>query len=79
MVGNDIGVTVGGAAGSHFELNVAKPLIAFNNLQSIRLLGDACNSFADNCVRGIQPNRQKIDELMRSSLMLVGTMWWFFM
>jgi len=71
VVGNDIGVSFGGAAGSHFELNVAKPLIAFNNLQSIRLLSDASLSFAENCVRGIEPNRQRIDELMRSSLMLV--------
>jgi aspartate ammonia-lyase len=71
VVGNDMGVTVGGAAGSHFELNVAKPLIAFNNLQSIKLLAEASVSFADNCVSGIQPNVDRIDELMRSSLMLV--------
>jgi len=71
VVGNDMGVTVGGAAGSHFELNVAKPLIAFNNLQSIKLLAEASVSFAENCVRGIQPNIDRIDELMRSSLMLV--------
>ena len=71
VVGNDMGVTLGGAAGSHFELNVAKPLIAFNNLQSIKLLGQASVSFAENCVRGIAPNLERIDELMRSSLMLV--------
>ena len=67
VVGNDMGVTVGGAAGSHFELNVAKPLIAFNNLQSLKLLAEASVSFADNCVRGIQPNVDRIDELMRST------------
>ena len=71
VIGNDTGVSLGGAAGSHFELNVAKPLIAFNNLQSIKLLGEACVSFAENCVRGIEPNLSRIDELMRSSLMLV--------
>ena len=65
VVGNDIGVTLGGAAGSHFELNVAKPLIAFNNLQSIKLLGQASVSLAENCVRGIAPNLERIDELMR--------------
>jgi fumarate hydratase class II len=71
MPGKDMGVTLGGAAGSHFELNVAKPLIAFNNLQSIKLLSQASVSFAENCVRGIAPNLERIDELMRSSLMLV--------
>jgi len=71
VVGNDMGVTLGGAAGSHFELNVAKPLIAHNNLQSIRLLSEASVSFAENCVRGIEPNLERIDQLMRSSLMLV--------
>ena len=71
VIGNDAGVALGGAAGSHFELNVAKPLIAFNNLQSIKLLSEASVSFAENCVRGIVPNLERIDELMRSSLMLV--------
>jgi fumarate hydratase class II len=71
VVGNDMCVTMGGAAGSHFELNVAKPLIAHNNLQSIRLLSEASVSFAENCVRGIEPNLERIDQLMRSSLMLV--------
>ena len=71
VIGNDMGVTIGGAAGSHFELNVAKPLISYNNLQSIRLLSDACVSFADNCVVGIEANKPRIDELMNSSLMLV--------
>jgi fumarate hydratase class II len=71
VIGNDAGVALGGAAGSHFELNVAKPLIAFNNLQSIKLLSEASVSFAENCVKGIVPNLERIDELMRSSLMLV--------
>ena len=70
VMGNAVSVSVGGATG-HFELNVFKPLIAFNNLQSLRLLGDAAISFTDNCVAGAEPNRERIDELMRSSLMLV--------
>ena len=70
VMGNAVAVSVGGANG-HFELNVFKPVIAFNNLQSIRLLGDAAVSFADNCIVGAEPNDQRIDELMRSSLMLV--------
>merc|ERR1712196_328078 len=74
VVGNDFGVTLGGACGSTFELNVAKPLIAYNNLQSIRLLSDSCVSFTDNCLVGIEANKQRIDELMRSSLMLVTSL-----
>ena len=70
VFGNDVAVTVSGATG-HFELNVFKPVIAYNNLQSIRLLGDASRSFTDNCVLGIEANQARIDELMRSSLMLV--------
>ena len=70
VMGNSVSVSVGGSNG-HFELNVFKPVMAFNNLQSIRLLGDAAVSFTDNCVVGIEPNYQRIDELMRSSLMLV--------
>ena len=70
VMGNDVAVGVGGATG-HFELNVFKPLMAYNNLQSIRLLGDAAVSFTDNCVVGIEANTERIDELMRSSLMLV--------
>jgi len=70
VMGNAVAVSVGGANG-HFELNVFKPVIAFNNLQSIQLLGDAAVSFADNCIIGAEPNDQRIDELMRSSLMLV--------
>ena len=70
VLGNDVAVSVAGASG-HFELNVFKPVIAYNNLQSIRLLADAARSFTDHCIHGIQANRQRIDELLRSSLMLV--------
>ncbi len=70
VMGNSVSVSIGGSNG-HFELNVFKPVMAFNNLQSIRLLGDASVSFTDNCIVGAEPNSQRIDELMRSSLMLV--------
>ena len=70
VMGNGQTVAVGGATG-HFELNVFKPVMAYNNLQSIRLLGDAAVSFTTNCVVGIEPNRARIDELMKQSLMLV--------
>ena len=70
VIGNDVAVNVGGATG-HFELNVFKPVIVYNTLQSLRLLGDAAVSFADHCVAGIEPNRERIRELMESSLMLV--------
>ena len=70
VFGNDVTVNISGASG-HLELNVFKPVIAYNNLQSIRLLADAARSFADQCVVGIAANQQRIDELMRSSLMLV--------
>lgn len=70
VIGNDAAVTIGGATG-HFELNVFKPVIAYNNLQSIRLLADASVSFTDNCVVGIEANEGRIQELMESSLMLV--------
>jgi fumarate hydratase class II len=69
VMGNAVSVTIAGATG-HFELNVFKPVIAHNNLQSIRLLGDAARSFADHCVRGIKANERRIHELMESSLML---------
>jgi fumarate hydratase class II len=69
-MGNNVAVTVAGSQG-HFELNVYKPVIIYNVLQSIRLLADASVSFADNCVAGIEPNRQRIDQLMKNSLMLV--------
>ncbi|MHA1538420.1 MAG: class II fumarate hydratase [Alphaproteobacteria bacterium] len=70
VMGNNVTVTVGGASG-HFELNVFKPVIVYNVLQSIRLIGDACVSFADNCVAGIEANEDRIAELMGNSLMLV--------
>ncbi|MBP2304460.1 class II fumarate hydratase [Azospirillum melinis] len=70
VMGNHTTVTVAGATG-HFELNVFKPVIAFNVLQSIRLLADAANSFTDNCVVGIEANRERIAKLVSDSLMLV--------
>ena len=70
VMGNAVAVSVGGATG-HFELNVFKPVIAYNNLQSLRLLGDAARSFTDNMVVGIRANEKRISELMNSSLMLV--------
>ena len=70
VFGNDVAVNIGGATG-HFELNVFKPVIVYNTLQSIRLLGDATRSFTDNMVAGIEANTDRIDELMQSSLMLV--------
>ena len=70
VMGNAVSVSVGGATG-HYELNVFKPVIVYNNLQSLRLLGDAARSFTDNCVVGIEANERRIRELMESSLMLV--------
>ena len=70
VIGNDTAVNIGGATG-HFELNVFKPMIMYNVLQSVRLLADAARSFNDHCVAGIEPNRDRIDELLHRSLMLV--------
>jgi fumarate hydratase, class II len=70
VMGNDVAINIGGATG-HFELNVFKPMMVYNLLQSIRLLGDASRSFADRCVVGIQANRERIDAMVRQSLMLV--------
>jgi len=70
VFGNDVAINFGGATG-HYELNVFKPVMIFNLLQSIRLIGDACHSFTDNCVVGIEPNHDRIGKLMRESLMLV--------
>lgn len=70
VMGNDVAVTVGGTQG-HYELNVFKPMMAANLLQSARLLGDACVSFDVNCVAGIEPNHKRINELVNNSLMLV--------
>lgn len=70
VMGNHMAITIGGATG-HFELNVFKPMIIKNVLQSTRLLGDACESFNVNCVAGIQANRDNISKLLNESLMLV--------
>ncbi|WP_019038073.1 class II fumarate hydratase [Psychroflexus tropicus] len=70
VMGNDVAVGVGGMQGQ-FELNVFKPVMAANLLQSAQLIGDACVSFDENCAAGIEPNQERIDELLRNSLMLV--------
>jgi fumarate hydratase class II len=70
VIGNDVAITVGGMQG-HFELNVFKPLMAANFLQSAQLLGDAAVSFDIHCVSGIEPNKPRIKELLDNSLMLV--------
>jgi fumarate hydratase class II len=70
VMGNHVAVSIGGAQG-HLELNVFKPVIAYNVLQSIRLLADASVSFADRCVTGIVPNVPRLAELLERSLMLV--------
>lgn len=70
VMGNDVAIAFGGAQG-HYELNVFKPMMAANFLQSARLLGDACVSFDEHCAQGIEPNYQRIQELVDNSLMLV--------
>jgi fumarate hydratase class II len=70
VMGNDVAIGFGGAQG-HFELNVFKPMIANAFLQSVRLLGDGMASFEEHCARGIEPNRERLDALLRGSLMLV--------
>jgi fumarate hydratase class II len=70
VIGNDVAVSIGGTNG-HFELNVFKPLIAANVLQSARLIGDACVSFNDKCAEGIEPNYDTIKRHLENSLMLV--------
>jgi fumarate hydratase class II len=70
VMGNDVAVSIGGSNG-HFELNVFKPLIAANVLQSARLIGDACESFNDKCAEGIEPNKETIKRHLENSLMLV--------
>merc|ERR1719290_404335 len=70
VMGNHVAVTVGGSNG-HFELNVFKPMMVSNVLRSSRLIGDACVSFTKNCVDGIVANREKINDLLYESLMLV--------
>ncbi len=70
VLGNDVSINTGGAMGN-FELNVFKPVIIYNLLQSIRLLADTCESFNEHCAVGIEPNREKIDYYLKNSLMLV--------
>jgi fumarate hydratase class II len=70
VMGNDVAIGVGGMNG-HFELNVFKPMMIYNLLHSAEILGDACRSFTDNCVVGIEPNHQRVKEHLNNSLMLV--------
>jgi len=70
VLGNDVAINIGGASGN-FELNVFKPLIIHNFLQSARLLADGAAGFGEHCASGIEPRRERIDELLRNSLMLV--------
>ena len=70
VMGNDVAIGVGGLQG-HYELNVFKPVMAANILQTAQLIGDACVSFTDNCVVGIEPNHKRIEALVDDSLMLV--------
>jgi fumarate hydratase, class II len=70
VIGNDMAVTIGGSMG-HFELNVFKPVMAANVLQSARLIGDACVSFNDKCAEGIEPNLPMLKQHLENSLMLV--------
>jgi fumarate hydratase, class II len=70
VMGNDVAINIGGASGN-FELNVFKPLLIHNFMMSCRLIADGCDSFRENCVAGIEPNRERIDENLHGSLMLV--------
>ena len=70
VFGNDVAINFGGASGN-FELNVFRPMIAYNFLQSVRLLADGMVSFNDHCAVGIEPNCERIAELVGRSLMLV--------
>ncbi len=70
VIGNDAAITVGGMSG-HFQLNVFKPVMIYNLLQSARLIADACNSFTDNAVKGIEANKSRIQDHLNNSLMLV--------
>jgi fumarate hydratase class II len=70
VMGNDVAINIGGASG-HFELNVFRPMVAHNFLQSVRLLADGMTSFDAHCAAGIQPNHARINELLERSLMLV--------
>ena len=70
IMGNDVAISIGGASGN-FELNVYKPLLIHNFLQSCRLITDGCHSFREHCVEGIEPNHERIEENLKKSLMLV--------
>jgi len=70
VLGNDVAINVGGSNG-HFELNVFKPMMIANFIQSARLIGDACVSFKDNCIDGLEPNQARITQNLNNSLMLV--------
>ena len=70
VMGNDVTISMAGASGN-FELNVYRPVLAYNILESIKLISDACISFSENAVVGIEPNRQRIDKNLYNSLMLV--------
>lgn len=70
VMGNHTTISISGSNG-HFELNVFKPVMVYNFVQSARLIGDAAGSFLDNCVTGIEADEERIDTLMRESLMLV--------
>jgi fumarate hydratase class II len=78
VMGNDVAVNMGGASGN-FELNVYRPMVIHNFLQSVRLLADGMESFNEHCAVGIEPNRARISQLLNESLMLVtarGTSRW---
>jgi fumarate hydratase class II len=70
VIGNDVTINVGGMTG-HFELNVFKPVMIYNFLMSAQIIGDSCISFNDNCIEGLEPNQERIDEHLNNSLMLV--------
>tara|TARA_Y100001960_G_C14621811_1_gene801070 strand:- start:688 stop:1125 length:438 start_codon:yes stop_codon:yes gene_type:complete len=70
VIGNDTAVAVAGTHG-HFQLNVFKPVMALNVIESAQLIADSCRSFNDNCAIGIEPNMERIDALLSQSLMLV--------
>ena len=70
VMGNDVAISIAGTQG-HYELNVFKPVMAANFIQSAQLIGDACISFTENCINGIKPNLKRIEELVQNSLMLV--------
>jgi len=70
VMGNDVAINIGGSSG-HFELNVFKPLLIHNFLQSVRLLSDGCRNFREFCVEGLEPNLKQIEAHLENSLMLV--------